>query len=186
MSRGFLNRFNNKQICEHKIENIGGMKMKLLPIIMVCIIIISGLGVFVVLNKEKTLSERDSDYNTCESGVISTDRKTYDKGEPVKIRISGNWTWSSSDLGWGYVVKDKKGHWVKDPPMLTTCDIRVTNGTLYYIWNQKYRVTQEYDLHGNHRVHYPNNGEQVPPGIYYIHFLLNEDEFVEIEIADQN
>ena len=159
--------------------------MKVLPIILVFVIILSGLGIFTVLNKEETLPDDDIEKNTGESGIISTDKKTYNKGENVTIEIAGNLSWSSTTLLWGYVIKDDKGHWVRESSMLTTMDIRRTNGPLHYTWDQKYRLTQEYFLDGNYSVNFPKNGEQVPAGIYYIYPTSNVYDVVEIEIVDQ-
>jgi hypothetical protein len=148
--------------------------MKILPILLVLVIILSGLGLMVVLGGEETMV--DDKYIE-----ISTDKQIYYSwGGPVEIEISGEWASSSTYMDRGYVITDEDGHWVRDFPSLSTCDISISNGTVYYIWNQLYDIQNEYDLDGNPNVHYTNNGELVPHGTYYIHFIQDMHIFVEI------
>jgi hypothetical protein len=155
------------------------MQLKFTAIILILMVFLSGLS-FISISAEETL---DSEENPI---TITTDKDTYYKGEPVKIKISGMNAWTSTYLDWGYVITDEDGNWVRDPPSFTTYDVIIVDGDINYLWNQTYDFMNEYDLEGTPRVHYDKNGEQVPTGRYFIHFLLDMDIFVEIEIIDSS
>jgi hypothetical protein len=152
--------------------------MKFTAIILTLLMILSGLGLISISAEETS----DPEGNPI---TISTDKETYYKGEPIKIKISGKNAWTSTYRERGYSITDEKGYWVRDPPYVTTFDVLIIEGDVYYTWDQKYDFISEYDLEGNPRVHYNESGEQVSNGRYYIHFLLDMDVFVDIEIVDR-
>jgi uncharacterized repeat protein (TIGR01451 family) len=115
--------------------------------------------------------------------VTTTDKYTYCIGEPVNITVDGFITVSSGTwLSRGYIVKDEEGEWARDPPQLGTMDYYEFYGPIYFTWDQTYDVMYEFDIFGNPHKYYPNNGQQVPPGKYYIHSLA--PGYVEIEIVE--
>jgi hypothetical protein len=112
---------------------------------------------------------------------ITTDKYTYYVGEPVHITVTGYRVGGSSQFDRGYLIKDEFGHWVRDPPLITF-DIVISYGPDYYMWNQKYNIWFEFDFSGNPQKYYPNNGEQVSLGKYYIYPHPGDCEPAEIEI----
>jgi hypothetical protein len=138
----------------------------------------------------------DSYNNSTEPLKITTDKYTYYLGEPVHITITGDRVGPSSDFyrGYliksdfyrGYLIKDEFGHWVRDAPQLHSTDIHQSRGPDNYTWHQKYEILYEYDFLGNHQIHYPNNGEQVSTGKYYIYPYPGNCEPAEIEIIERS
>jgi PKD repeat protein len=116
---------------------------------------------------------------------VTTDKYTYYQGEPVHITITGYRVGPSSDFDRGYLIKDELGHWVRDPREVHTTDIFDSWGPDNHTWNQKYELLYECDIDGNYRIHYPNNGEQVSPGKYYIYPEPGNCEPAEIEIIER-
>jgi chitodextrinase len=127
----------------------------------------------------------NSSGNSIEPLKVTTDKYTYYQGEPVHITITGNRVGPSSDFNRGYLIMDEFGHWVRDPPQLHTTDVHYRSGPDNYTWYQKYEILNEYDISGNHRIHYPNNGEQVSTGKYYIYPYPGNCEPAEIEIIER-
>jgi PKD repeat protein len=116
---------------------------------------------------------------------ITTDKYTYYLGEPVHITITGDRVGPSSDFHRGYLIKDEYGHWVRDPPQLHSTDIHHSRGPDNYTWYQKYEILYDYDMSGNYQIHYPNDGEQVLTGKYYIYPYPGKCEPAEIEIIER-
>jgi hypothetical protein len=158
--------------------------MKYATIILCLLMILSGLSLISISEDNPNYSEGKTAESEENPITITTDKEIYYQGEPVNIKISGKYGGSSTHIDWGYVITDENGYWVRDPPNITTCDVRLVNGDMYYLWDQKYDLVDEYDLDGNLKVHYKKNGEQVPAGRYYIHFLMDMDVFTMIEIVD--
>jgi hypothetical protein len=116
---------------------------------------------------------------------ITTDKYTYYQGEPVYITITGYRGGSSTEFHRGYLIMDQFGNWVRDPPIIVTCDVIISYGPFHYTWEQKYELMNEYDIMGNLRVHYPENGNQVSIGKYYIYPIPGNCEPAEIEIIER-
>jgi uncharacterized repeat protein (TIGR01451 family) len=115
--------------------------------------------------------------------LITTDKSLYCAGEPVNIEITGPTSGSSTDYGIGYIIKDENGDWVRIY-YITTTDIHWSTDPQYYTWDQTYYVTEEHDPLGNPNTHYPNNGEQVSLGNYFIYSAISNAGPAEIEIVD--
>jgi hypothetical protein len=124
--------------------------------------------------------------NSPEPLKITTDKYTYYQGELVHITITGDRVGPSSDFNRGYLIKDEFGHWVRDPPQIHTTDVHHRSGPDNYTWYQKYEILNEYDIFGNYQIHYPNNGEQVSTGKYYIYPYPGNCEPAEIEIIERS
>lgn len=114
---------------------------------------------------------------------LTTDKYSYCIGEPVNIEITGPSSGSSTDYSMGYVIKDENGDWVRIY-YITTTDIHWSEDPQYYSWDQTYLVTEEFDPLGDPNTYYPDNGEHVSPGKYYIYSAISDAGPVEIEIVD--
>jgi PKD repeat protein len=123
--------------------------------------------------------------NSIEPLKITTDKYTYYLGEPVHITITGDRVGPSSDFHRGYLIKDEYGHWVRDAPQLHSTDIHHSRGPDNYTWHQKYELLYEYDIFGNHKIHFLNNSEQVSTGKYYLYPYPGNCEPAEIEIIER-